>query len=51
MQEQGPCISLVIGKTDCCGTVSDDNSEFLSCRNDCQGEKAVTETFNKVYII
>jgi hypothetical protein len=50
MQEQGPCIFGVIGKTDCGGMVSGDNSEALSCRNSCQGEKAVAETFNKVYI-
>ncbi len=49
MQEQGPCIFGDIGETDGGGMpVSDDSSEVLSCRNGCQGEKAVTEIFNKV---
>jgi hypothetical protein len=39
-----------VGQTDCGGTISDDNGEVLSCRNGCQGEKAVTETFNEVNI-
>jgi hypothetical protein len=50
MQEQRPCIFGVIGERDCGSTVSGDNSEVLSCRNGIQGEKAVAETFNKVYI-
>ncbi len=29
---------------------SDDNGEVLSCRNGCQGEKAVTESFNEINI-
>jgi hypothetical protein len=40
----------MVGETDCGGTISDDNSEVLSCRNGCQGEKAVTETFNEINI-
>jgi hypothetical protein len=36
--------------TDYGGTISDDNSEVLSRRNGCQGEKAVTETFNGINI-
>ena len=50
MQEQGPCIFGIVGKTDCGCTISDDNGEVLSCRNGCQGEKAVTETFNEINI-
>jgi hypothetical protein len=51
MQEQGPSIFGIVRETDCGGTVSDDNSEVLSCRNGCQGEKTVAETtFNKVFI-
>jgi hypothetical protein len=40
----------IVGKTDCGGTISDDSGEVLSCRNGCQGEKAVTETFNEINI-
>ena len=50
MQEQGPCIFGIAGEADCGGMVSDDNSEVLSCRNGCQGEKAVTEAFNEINI-
>ncbi len=50
MQEQGPCICKVIRETDCGSTVLDDISEVLIGRNGCQGSKAVTETFNKIYI-
>jgi hypothetical protein len=50
MQEQRPCIFGVVGEADCRGTISDENSEVLSCRNGCEGEKAVTETFNKIHI-
>jgi hypothetical protein len=50
MQEQRPCLFGDIGETDCGGTVSEDNTELLSCKNGCQGEKAVTGTFNKINI-
>jgi hypothetical protein len=50
MHKQRPYIFGVIGKTDCGGAISDDNREVLSCRNGCQGEKAVAETFNKINI-
>jgi hypothetical protein len=45
-----PCIFGVVGETYCGGMVSNENSKVLSCRNGCQGEKAVTETFNKIHI-
>ena len=45
-----PCIFGVIGETNCGGTVSDVNSDVLSCRSGCHGEKAVAETFNKINI-
>jgi hypothetical protein len=50
MQEQWPCIVGIARKTDCGCTVSDDNSEVLSCRNGCQGEKVVAETLNEINI-
>ena len=50
MQEQGPCVFGIVRKKDCGGTIYDDNSEVLSCRNGCQGEKAVTATFNEINI-
>ncbi len=50
MQEQGQCICKIIGETDCGSTVLDYNSEGLIGRNGCQGEKAVAETFNNIYI-
>ncbi len=50
MKEQGPCLFGIVGKTDCGCRISDDNGEVLSCRNGCQGEKAVTESFHEINI-